>query len=116
MARRSPRCFVETRIGRHEMPVSEWAQLIRAGLIRETGHRLAVPARNVMAWLGNGKLRLIPIYWIYNPWIGIERWAPVRGEKAESILRQQYATPVFWAWIRAKGSLKSGDFVEAWKE
>lgn len=116
MARRSPRCIVETRIGRHEMPFGEWWRLIRAGLIREIGHRLAVPARNVMAWLENGKLQLARICWVYNSWVGIERWAPVRGEKAEMILMAQYATPAFWAWVAAKGSLRSGDFVEAWKE
>ena len=70
--------IVEHPAGTHEMPAHEWKRYLGLGLLRQVRERVARPAKNVIAWLEEGRLRLLHAYWIYTSWIAVDRAAPVR--------------------------------------
>lgn len=112
MAKRARPYIVEASTGQHEMPAGEWLASVRAGLLCVIRDRIAKPARNVIAWLENGKLRLVHAYWIYTSWIAIERWAPARQSDYAEKLREQYGTRAYWQSVVARGYASPDDFIE----
>lgn len=112
MPRRSKPYIVESSLGSHEMPARDWQRYVSLGYLRVISNRIARPGRNIVAWLQNGKLKLLHAYWIYTSWIAIERASTaIEGEEYEHEMRRQFATEKFKAEMLKIGYIAPGYFI-----
>lgn len=110
--RRSPQYLVEIHTGQHRLNAATWHRYVSAGLLRQIDRRIARPARNVVAWLENGELRLTHTYFVYTSWLTLNRISPViEGQEWEWQMAEQYGTKDFWKGIAMLGRFAPGSFV-----
>lgn len=110
--RRSTPYIVNCQFGQHRLPARTWQEYVRVGLLRAVNNRIARPARNVVAWLDGGELKLLHAYFIYTSWLSLNRISPViEGQDYEFRLAKEYGTKAFWAGVALTGRYAAGDFL-----
>lgn len=110
--RRSRPYLVSLPSGQHRLSAGTWQEYVRRGLLRAVDRRTARPARNVIAWIDGGELKLLHTFFIYTSWLSLNRISPViEGQEYEFRLAKEYGTKSFWAGVAMTGRYAPGDFL-----